>query len=72
MEFAVDKKGTGTNTDTPPFSKIFVSVDQVQEALLCRWMNTTKTGVNETWVQLLVNDKIFQFRRGYDTYPGKL
>ena len=72
LEFAVDTKGSGTNTSAPPLTKILVSIDQVEETLLSGLMETTLTGIFKTWVECLVNDIIFQFGRVFDSCPCKL
>ena len=72
MVFAVDKKGLKKNSAVSPLTKILVNIDLIQGALLGGSMKTTTTGIIETWVQRLVNNIVFQFRRVLDTSPGKL
>ena len=68
----VDNRTFETNSSAPFLAKILVTIDQCQEPLLCGQVKTTVTSSSETWVERLMNNVVFQFRRTLDTSPGKL
>ena len=68
----VDKRALETKSSALPLTKILVPIDQIQEALLSGSIKTTVTSIDETWVQRLANNVVFQIRRTLDTNPDKL
>ena len=71
MVFTVDKWASETKTSVSPLTKVLVTIDQIQEALLGGTMKTTTTSINEMLVQRLTNNVVFQIRRTLDAGPGK-
>ena len=60
-----------TNSSVLPLTKILVTVDQIQEALLSSRIETTVTSINETWIQCLTNNEVFQIGWTIDLSTGK-
>ena len=69
--FVVDKWAFETNSSVPPLTKTLVTIDEVQEGFLSGRMKTTATSINETWVQRLTNNVVFQIRWTIDARPSK-
>ena len=72
MVFVVNKWAFETNSSALTQTKILVTMDQVQEAFLSGWMETTTTNINEAFVQRLTNNVVFQIGWTSDASPGKI
>ena len=68
----VDKRAFETNSSDLHLKKILVTINQCQRSLLSGWMKATVTSSNETWVERLTNNVVFQFRRTLDSSPNEL